>query len=346
MNDTYFINLFKSNQIHESKIDKLSIEAKKYLENRYNDIFRSYKETIYRIIHNIEYLPLCPECGQPVKIRYRYDKLYYHTCGNDTCIYKRKGNGPKETCIQKYGVENQFQRKEIKEKIKETNLQKYGCISHTQNIEWKTKEIKNNIQKYGVENHFQRKEIKEKIKEQNIKKYGVDHYSKTNESKQHMSLIASSKDFQEKRNNTLLKNNTWRSSKDEQYIYNELIKYFNDIKQQYSSDVYPFASDFYISSLNLYIEYQGSDLHGFHPFTNSEKDKIELEKLKQKSEIIKQKTGKNKSRYDNRIYTWTDLDVRKRKIAKENNLNFIEFWNLNEFNNWLEKYIKNNNAQI
>ena len=300
MNDTYFINLFKSNQIHESKIDKLSIEAKKYLENRYNDIFRSYKETIYRIIHNIEYLPLCPECGQPVKIRYRYDKLYYHTCGNDTCIYKRKGNGPKETCIQKYGVENQFQRKEIKEKIKE----------------------------------------------QNIKKYGVDHYSKTNESKQHMSLIASSKDFQEKRNNTLLKNNTWRSSKDEQYIYNELIKYFNDIKQQYSSDVYPFASDFYISSLNLYIEYQGSDLHGFHPFTNSEKDKIELEKLKQKSEIIKQKTGKNKSRYDNRIYTWTDLDVRKRKIAKENNLNFIEFWNLNEFNNWLEKYIKNNNAQI
>ena len=343
INDDYFINLFKPNQIlqlHKSKIDKLSLEEKKYLENRFQDVFRTYKETIYRIINHIEILPKCPECGNPVKIRYRYDKLYYHTCGNPECIHKRKGNGPKEICIIKYGVENQFQREEIKEKIKEHHLKKYGYYSHTQSNQWKEKEIQNNLKKYGVENQFQREEIKEKIKEHHLKKYGVDSYSKTNEYKEHMSKIVSSKEFQEKRNKTLRKNNTWNSSKDEQYIYKELCKYFNDIKQQYSSDVYPFAADFYIPSLNLYIEYQGSDLHGFYPFTNSEADKIELEKLKQKSELVKQKTGKNKSRYDNRIYTWTDLDVRKRNIAKENNLNWIEFWNLNEFNNWIKNIIK------
>ena len=30
------------------------------------------------------------------------------------------------------------------------------------------------------------------------------------------------------------------------------------------------------------------------------------------------------------IYTRTDLDVRKRKIAHDNKLNFVEFWNIND----------------
>ena len=38
------------------------------------------------------------------------------------------------------------------------------------------------------------------------------------------------------------------------------------------------------------------------------------------------------------IYTWTDLDVRKRNIAKENNLNYIEFWNIKEVETWLETH--------
>ena len=60
--------------------------------------------------------------------------------------------------------------------------------------------------------------------------------------------------------------------------------------------------------------------------------------LKEKSQIIKNKTGKNKTRYDNRIFTWSVLDVKKRNIAKNNNLNFIEFWNISEFNDWINNY--------
>lgn len=293
INDTLFINKFNSNQLHESKINKLSLEEKKYLENRFTDCFRSYKETIYRIIHHIEILPKCPECGKPVKIRYRYDKLYYHTCGSKECIYKRKGNGPKEVCIEKYGVENQFQRPEIKNKIKNIFLEKYG----------------------------------------------VEYYFQSEEGKKRISKIASSIKFQEKRNNTLAKNKTWKSSKDEEIIYNELIKYFN-VKRQYKSKEYPFLCDFYIVDLDLYIEYNGSDLHNFKPFTNSESDKNELKILIDKSNKIKEQTGKRKTRYDNRIYTWTDLDVRKRNIAKENNLNFKEIWNINEFNLFIKTLIK------
>ena len=42
------------------------------------------------------------------------------------------------------------------------------------------------------------------------------------------------------------------------------------------------------------------------------------------------------------INTWTILDVKKRNIAKENNLNFLEFYTLDEFYIWYEK-ISNQN---
>jgi hypothetical protein len=59
--------------------------------------------------------------------------------------------------------------------------------------------------------------------------------------------------------------------------------------------------------------------------------------LKQKSEQRKQIIKKNKTKYDSVIYTWSDLDVRKRNIAKQNNLNYIEFWNINELKDWLNQ---------
>ena len=39
------------------------------------------------------------------------------------------------------------------------------------------------------------------------------------------------------------------------------------------------------------------------------------------------------------IYTWTDLDVRKQQIAKENNLNYIMFYSLTDFEKWYNNFI-------
>lgn len=44
--------------------------------------------------------------------------------------------------------------------------------------------------------------------------------------------------------------------------------------------------------------------------------------------------------YYSTIVTWTQYDPLKRKIAKENNLKYIEFWNLQEVQNWLDNYEK------
>lgn len=46
---------------------------------------------------------------------------------------------------------------------------------------------------------------------------------------------------------------------------------------------------------------------------------------------------KNTKFYQNAIYTWTCLDVKKRETAKNNNLNFFEFYTILELINWLNK---------
>ena len=108
-------------------------------------------------------------------------------------------------------------------------------------------------------------------------------------------------------------------------------KFTNVICQYYNKDKYPFCCDFYIPELDLYIEYNGSWTHGSHPFdsTNTEDIKI-LEKWTERA--------KSSKFYENAINTWTVRDVNKRNIAKKNELNYIEFWNLNEVHEFLMKF--------
>ena len=78
---------------------------------------------------------------------------------------------------------------------------------------------------------------------------------------------------------------------------------------------YPFQCDFYVKSQDMFIEVNGNWTHGDHPFDSNNED--DLKTLKEWEE--KAKTSKY---YQNAIYTWTDLDVRKQNFAKENNLNY------------------------
>jgi hypothetical protein len=89
------------------------------------------------------------------------------------CSYESGKKKQKEVIIEKYGVDNVFKNKEIKEKIKETNLKKYGVEYSIQNDKVKEKIKETNLQKYGVEFPFQNDKVKEKIKETNLQKYGV-----------------------------------------------------------------------------------------------------------------------------------------------------------------------------
>ena len=65
----------------------------------------------------------------------------------------------------------------------------------------------------------------------------------------------------------------------------------------------------------MFIEVNKHWTHGGHPF--NEKDLNDISKLEDWEE--KAKISKF---YRNAIYVWTDLDIRKQKYAKENNLNY------------------------
>jgi hypothetical protein len=144
-----------------------------------------------------------------------------------------------------------------------------------------------------------------------------------------MSDINSSEEIKEKKFNTRMINGTFNSSEPENKIYEFLkIKFGEDnIKRQYRSEEFPFECDFYICSLNLYLDFNGDWRHGLMPFNKNNEECIKkLEEWKKKAE--------NSKNYLNAMYVWTDLDVRKRacKVAR------LEFFSEYEFLCWYDEY--------
>lgn len=121
-----------------------------------------------------------------------------------------------------------------------------------------------------------------------------------------------------KENETKKLNHSYITSKIEDKVYQTLLSCIDKelIFRQHLTEKYSFNSDFYISILDLYIEINGNWTHGFMPYTESNEDCI-----KQLNEWIER--SKESDYYKNALYTWTDLDVRKRQTALRNKLNYI-----------------------
>ena len=230
----------------------------------------------------------------------------------------------KKTNLKKYGCENPMQNKGIQNKAKETIkrekvvekrkqtcLEKYGVEIPSQNEAVLQKMYKTNIEKYGNYCSCNNTEVKNKISKKVKKAYS--------------SGIPKKKEYETKK-----LNNTWNSSKPEEEAYKLLLTRFNkeDIIRQYSSPLYNYSCDFYIKSLDLYIECQFTWTHGKEPF--NENNKIH-------KKLVEKWNEKNTEYYLYAIKVWTYYDPLKRKTAKENNLNWKEFFNLEE----LEEYLLN-----
>ena len=91
-------------------------EIKDYIHNRYNDS-NSDKESLQRILNNIDNIPTCPICGNKNIYIGRPNRIYSKYCCNE-CKFKDIDlvERHKQGCLKKYGVENISQVKEIKEK--------------------------------------------------------------------------------------------------------------------------------------------------------------------------------------------------------------------------------------
>ena len=234
----------------------------------------------------------------------------------------------KNTNLKKFGVEFPLQQlkkenSEIYQKISQTCINKFGVDSPLKNKEVREKIKQTNIQKYGVDNPLKNKEIREKIKQTNIQKYGVDNPLKNKE------IWKKSQDNRQISSKSKLENNFLNYLK---------LKYeSDDIITQYKSKEYPYYCDFYIKSINLYIEIQGHWTHNDHPFDiNNLNDQLIMDIWRTKSLSDKY--------YKNALNTWTIKDVEKRNTAIQNNLNYLEIFGKTDLNKYIdifENYIKN-----
>ena len=308
LDDQYISNLFFGKRQFKYQIYNKYLQDKKsdiyqYIVNRFNDS-ESFKESIYRIKYGIEKRPVCEECG---------NKLTFH------------GGGAKDMftrfCCTKCANNNELS----KERLKATCLKKYGETNVAKSSYFKEKYIKHIQEKYQdntITNAFQAKEVKNKIKETTLKHWGVANYGST---KEHQNKLKSP-NVVNKREATKRKNHTFNTSIPETKSYNLLKEKYPNVKCQYKSKLYPFSCDFYIPEIDTYIECNYHWTHGGKPYTGSEEDLLTVEKWKEK----------NTKYYNNAINCWTIRDTNKRNIAKQNKLNFIEFWNISELIEWIK----------
>jgi hypothetical protein len=213
----------------------------------------------------------CKECGNETS----FDKLgggYLKFCSTK-CLANSSETRQKykDTCLQKYNVENTYQSPEKIKKIKQTWMKNYGVENPYQAQTVKDKIKQNNLDKYGVEYSWQREDVKNNIKQANMKAYGVE--------------------YQQQRPDIHLKTQKHafgaRLYKNTEIYYrglyelNFLEKYYNifpdiingpSIKYIFEGKTRMYFPDFYIPSLNLIVECKNSYLN--------ERDKIRINKKK------------------------------------------------------------------
>ena len=212
----------------------------------------------------------------------------------------------------KYGVDGTMQVKEFFEKGKRTKLEKYGNQYYCDFEKMK----QTNTKKYGRDWYTQTKEFQAKASETWQKKYGVPHHTKN-------------KEILEKCWESRKRNGTLNTSKLEEYCYQRLLTKFDssDVIRQYIENRYPFHCDFYIKSLDLFIEINGTWLHGFHMFDKNNADDIErLVKIRSKQQIV----NGRKNQYYKAEEVWLYEDPKKLDVAISNNLNYFMLYSVEE----------------
>lgn len=269
----------------------------RYMKLRYES-FNDFTETFMRMKLHIEIHPTCKYCGKPTK----YTLGNYRTLGIIYNIYCSSSCSAKD--IDRI------------DKSKQTKLERYGSLGYNN----RDKAKKTCLIKYGVDNPKKSEWAKKKTIETCLKKYGVCQPTQIKK----IIDITHQQQCILNQQATKRKNNTFNSSRKEDELYSLLCNKYGvtNIIRQYSEERYKYNCDFYIKSLDTFIELQGMWTHGKHPYNqDSIEDQVTLQKWQSRAD--------NGSRfYKNAIKVWTVSDPEKRKKAKENNLKYIEVFDL------------------
>ena len=238
------------------------------------------------------------------------------------------------TCLEKYGVayacitdyaKSKAHTVEVENKrtesVKKSMLDLYGGYTMGSPV-LSEKARKTKLERYGDENWSNREKYKQTMKE-------LTGYENAFQLPEVRERIDYSKVIETKR-----RKGTLNSSRLEKVLGKVLKSLYPDLLEQYRDERYSdpvtkreYACDFYIPSIDLFIEYQGSQFHHAHPFNaNSKEDLEELARLQANSKKCHEEKGMLKCQADVIIDVWTKSDPMKRKVAADNKIKLLEIW--------------------
>lgn len=183
-------------------------------------------------------------------------------------------------------------------------------------------------ERYGVSNIFQKETFSQFVTEEAVRK-GRKKRTVTMLEKYGVANSVQLPEIRDKIFESRRKNHTLNTSVPEQVLHKMLVDYFgeDDVMSNVIVDNrYPYHVDFYIKSLDLFIELNGDICHNNHWFDNANPRDLQiLQSWRENAERIEKSTGKT-SKYTKYIKTWTQTDIEKREAARKNKLHYLVFW--------------------
>ena len=302
---------------------------------------KKFSQKLYHMVNmdiGVWKLGLCKMCGRRCKFRNFVDGYSSYCCPKCAGADSEVNAKNKQTNILLYG-EDYGHKRSLK------SAQTFKSFGEEAEIKKKEKRRQTKLFKYGDETY------NNSLKQQQtmIRKYGgvgfaskiiMNKYLHTLEEKYHDTKY---RNMSKNRETIKRLYNLWKAkypisnpktSLIEIQVYDFLIDLFgqDDIIPQYKSEKYPFYCDFYIKSLDLYIEVLGHPSHGTHPFDEMNIDDINY---------LNWCKSKHTKYYDKIVEVWSNRDVIKRKIAQQNKLNYLEVFttDINECKSIINTYI-------
>lgn len=271
--------------------------------------FGDYVRVFKALLGNDAYKALRNECWHKKQVEsvqrlYGVDNVFCKETFSQVVTSEAVADGRRrrtETMVARYGFEHPNQNPDIAQKMVqqcvETNLSRYGVSNPMQRPDVATKSANNRqktmLRKYGAKNSTEIDEIRDKIFDSR------------------------------KRNGTL---NTSRAEDALYYLLCERFGKDDVFRNVIVDNRYPYHVDYYVKSLDLFIELNGDKCHNDHWYDSSnERDVQIVHSWLENADKVEASTGKP-SRYRKYIKTWTETDVAKRNAARLHNLNYLVFW--------------------
>lgn len=134
---------------------------------------------------SLYYKTLCEVCGKEFSMHVGINRTICMPCWSRITqkkLYRENPNLGKErlekrrkTNLERYGVENVFERDDVKKRAIQTKLERYGDMNYNN----REKSKKTCLERYGVEYSFQSDNNKQKSIETNLAKYGTKYSSQS-----------------------------------------------------------------------------------------------------------------------------------------------------------------------